>query len=228
MQDIKSILGIVLGLALLLLFWWQLRVARDKAALLPHQLFKTVKPLLQSAAIEPGLAIGSWKLSGIYKNELFQLLAITDTLALRKLPSLWLLITLPKPQAILGKLDLMMRPSGPTSFSNFDFLPHTLATPSGFPDHAVLRSDNLHEPFPLRLLKPQLELFQGRFGKELLASPQGLRLVVLVAEADRARYGVFREANFGDTVIDAETVVTCMESLLQLDAELKNYVHGKN
>jgi hypothetical protein len=51
--------------------------------------------------------------------------------------------------------------------------------------------------------------------KELLISPRGLRLVLQMAEADRARYGVFRQADFGAVVLEAPTL---QDMLIQLAA----------
>ena len=114
-----------------------------------------------------------------------------------------------------------MRPTALTSFSNFDFLPHTLPTPDGFPAHAVLRTDDpTNCPTP-EIMRPYLQLFESRHGKEFLVSPKGLRIVVLVAEVARLRYGVFREADFGDTAIDPEITKHCLDTLLALNENLK-------
>ena len=51
--------------------------------------------------------------------------------------------------------------------------------------------------------------------KELLISPRGLRLVLQMAEADRARYGVFRQADFGEAVLEASML---QDMLVQLAA----------
>jgi hypothetical protein len=215
-------LAAVIGLGLAFLLWRQWRVAERKRLQRPMQLFATVQGLFDSPSIEASDAAGVWKLTGQYKGQIFQLKAIVDTLATRKLPSLWLMVTLPETQSVKATLDLMMRPTGPSTFSNFDFLPHTVKTPTGFPEHAVLRTDDPKKCPSAELLRPHLDLFETRAGKELLISARGLRIVVLVAEVDRLRYGVFREANFGDTVIDKDLVSECLETLLALKATLKS------
>jgi hypothetical protein len=187
---------------------------------LPDTLFRDISPLLQNPTRLPGTSAGTWKLQGEYQGHRFQIQSIIDTLATRKLPSLWLMVTLPEPQSTTATIDMMLRASGPTTFSNFDFLPHTLPTPKGFPEQATIRSDDEHATVPVSAILPHLDLFHGRRGKELLISPKGLRLVVQAAEADRARYGVFREANFGDTVIDAKLAQDCMNTLLALNKAL--------
>jgi hypothetical protein len=133
-----------------------------------------------------------------------------------------LMITLPERQRVTATIDLMMRPQGPSTFSKFDFLPHTLASPSDFPKDAVIRSDSQSVTLPVRSLHPLLNWFHNNRGKEILISPKGLRMVMQAAEADKARYGVFREANFGGHSLPAATAQHAMDLLLALSDDLKN------
>lgn len=220
----QQLIAILIGLGLLFLLWRQWRAAEQKLAAQPQKLFADVQGLFDDTKLEPGEAFGTWMLTGTYAGHLFQLKAVVDTLATRKLPSLWLLVTLPRPQPVKATLNLMMRPAGPSSFSNFDFLPDTLKTPVGFPPHAILRTDDQTTCPPSEILRPYLELFEQGSGKELLISPRGLRIVVQVAEVDRLRYGVFREANFGETSIDPELLMHCLAVLLKLNATLEKNV----
>ena len=59
-----------------------------------------------------------------------------------------------------------------------------------------MRSDVSTSGDIISLMGNHLDVFQNGRGKEFLISPKGLRIVVQLAEGDRARYGVFREANF--------------------------------
>jgi hypothetical protein len=220
MPDLQLIFGTLVATALGYLLYrkfWRRRQSADSA---PSQMFRDVAQLLDGASLHAGEAIGTWKMQGKYQGHVFQLKSIVDTLMTRKLPSLWLMVTLPEPQHVSATFDLMMRPAGPTTFSNFDFLPHSLRTPVGFPEHAVIRTDQAGALLPSGLIGKHLGLFHDRRGKELLVSPIGLRIVMLIAEADRARYGVLREANFGDTVIDAQLAQQCMDTLLDLQHDL--------
>ncbi|RVD48265.1 hypothetical protein EN746_24420, partial [Mesorhizobium sp. M8A.F.Ca.ET.023.02.2.1] len=61
-----------------------------------------------------------------------------------------------------------------------------------------------------------LEPFADGRAKELLITPNGVRIVWLLAEAERARYGVFRQAAFGDTRIDATLIERLLVSLSKL------------
>jgi hypothetical protein len=214
------VLGLAAGLGLLL--FRKARSAQRSSLASPEIMFGGVLPLLSDAVIEPGPTAGSAKLTGHYRGQVFQIQTIVDVLVTRKLPSLWLMVTLPRPQPVEAVFDLMMRSAGPSTFSNFDFLEHVIERPGNFPEHAMIRTDDPSKiPAPQKVL-PHLALFFGRQGKELLISPKGLRIVVQAAQADRARYGVLREANFGKVVIDAELTLRCLNTLLDLQSSLRD------
>lgn len=220
MSSFQTLLAVIIAAALALLYVKQLRDARRQRTASGEKLFADLELLLESAERQMGESIGSWKLSGRYRGEFFQFITIVDTLSLRKLPVLWFMVTLPKPQPVAITVDMMMRPAGPTTFSKFDFLPHTVPTPADFPLEAVIRTDETATTLPVDEMKAVLDLFRDAKGKELLISPKGLRIVVQLAQGDRLRYGVFREARFEEERLDAALATRIMNALLQLDTEL--------
>jgi len=177
--------------------------------------------LLDQAQLEPGKGGGYPCLTGYYAGVPVQVLPVVDTLAVRRLPAMWLLVTVQAPLKVGAKLDLMMRPAGPTTFSNFDFLPCTLECPAGFPEHAVLRTDDFARAPPVSWLEGHLEVFENVRAKELLVTAQGLRLVWLLAEAERARYGVFRQAEFGAVDIAPALLRELLDRLLALRTSIQ-------
>ena len=221
MQNLQFIVAVVVAAALGFLLWRKVQASQQNALNSPPILFGDILPLVGDPQIEPGPTIGTWKLTGQYRGHVFQIQTVIDVLVTRKLPSLWLMLTLPEPQPVSATFDLMMRAAGPSTFSNFDFLDHVVATPSTFPLHAVIRTDDPENLPATEIIAPHLKLFFGPKGKELLISPKGLRVVVQAAQADRARYGVLREANFGAVVIDAELTISCLNTLIDLNTALK-------
>lgn len=121
---------------------------------------------------------------------------ILDSLQMRKLPVLWLAITMLEKLPLRGKLDLMMRPSGSEVFSGFHELAQAIAPPPGFPEHCQLRGDGLEGLPPEELIARHLKPFADGRAKELLITPEGIRMVWLLAEAERANYLLFRDAEF--------------------------------
>ncbi|MFN0194441.1 MAG: hypothetical protein ACKVP5_21130 [Aestuariivirga sp.] len=189
---------------------------REANARAPREFFEPVLPLMDNARIAASDSPGNFKLDGDYKGFPVQVQAITDTLALRRLPALWLLVTLPSPLPLRAKFDMMMRPAGQTTFSNFDLLLETIGRPPGFPEESIVKSDNATEALPAHVVVPHLNLFDGRRAKELLIAPNGLRIVWLLAEADRARYGVFRQADFGGVTLGPDLLSDLLDRLIML------------
>ena len=212
-------IAIIAGPLLCYFLWrdWQRR--NDRSASSGEQLYRDVKTLLDRPEIIAGQANGSWKLYGNYRNAPFQFQTVTDTLSTRKLPVLLLMVTLPKPQKVSGTVDMMMRSAAASTFSNFDFLPYTMQTPSDFPKQAVLRSDKLELPQSIDAIRSHLANIETWNLKELLVSPHGLRIVVMLAEADRSRYGVFREADFGNIYINGKIATEIMDALWRMDRD---------
>jgi hypothetical protein len=160
------------------------------------------------------------RLSGHHGADLFDLQVVPDTLTYRKLPALWLLVTLPTPLPLRGTLDVVLRPSGTETFSNFRSLPIQVAAPPGFPPDCAIRTDDLDAmPDADKLGRHIARLDQDRL-KEVVISPKGCRLVWLVQEADRARYLLFRDAELGSTPLDPATLLPLLTGLRGLRDDL--------
>lgn len=215
-MTLQELLGLALaiGLALLLLRKVRSKAARDAEAV--QRIFAPALELLADARMEPDSTAGVHRLSGSWQGLPVQVQTVTDTLAVRKLPSLWLMVTIPDPLPLRATFDLMLRPAGATTFSNFDLLPHGVTLPHGFPEQAVLRTDDPRGLLDPRLVLPHVGLIERPRAKELLISPRGLRLVTQLAEADRARYGVFRQADFGDVRLAPEALEDMLAGLAAL------------
>ena len=192
-----------------------LQVLARKDSLREH-LFAEALTVIENASFEQQGRHEFPRLVGEYKGFPVQIKLVVDTLPTRRLPALWLLVTVQSPLALKTRFDMMMRPAGPTTFSNFDLLPQTLRHPAGFPEHAVIRTEDLEEVLPAEIIKPYISSFFGPRAKELLITENGVRMVWLLAEADRARYGIFRQAEFGDVEIEAKVLRDILESLLDI------------
>lgn len=219
----STVLGIVAAIGLSALLARQFLVRRARQRREPLELFGKATALLEGARIEPGPTVGSHRLSGRYRDLPVQVQTVVDTLNVRKLPSLWLMVTIPEPLPLNATFNLMMRPAGPTTFSNFDDLPVTMERPPDFPEHAVLRTDDPAHVLPAHVLARYLEPFYGPMAKELLINSKGIRMVVQMAEAERARYGVFRQAEFGEVALEAPLLRDILERLIAIRAAILDW-----
>ncbi len=225
MNIFQVLLGVIVASVLAILLLRQYMRENAKRADQGRVLFEPILALFDSPDVQRGETAGVWTLTGRYRDHHFQLKTVADTLATRKLPSLWLLVTLPEPQTVSATTNMMMRAAGVTSFSNFDFLPHTLALPAGFPEQATVRSDVSSSGNVTSLMARHLDIFHSGRGKEFLVSPKGLRIVVQLGEGDRARYGVFREADFEGISVDAAVATQIMHTLISMRNDIR--AHAK-
>jgi hypothetical protein len=192
----------------------------------PQRFFARAVAILEDSELQHTGSLGYPRLVGRYRELPVQIHPVIDTLPVRRLPALWLLVTLQSALPISARFDLMMRPTAPTTFSNFDLLPATMQLPAGFPVGAVLRTDDPQRVLPAHIVEPHLDVFADPRAKELLITENGVRLVWLLAEANRARYGVLRDAEFGDIDLDPALLLDLLDRLIALrDDILKSARH---
>jgi hypothetical protein len=182
----------------------------------PDRLFGSARAVLSGSYFEDTGSVGYPQLVGHYRGHPVQVRAVVDTLAVRKLPSLWLLVTIPEALPLKATFDLMMRPTGPTTFSNFERLPIALDRLPDFPDFSIVRTDDPNHLPPPHVIVPHLGMFASPRGKELLITPKGVRIVWQLAEAERGRYGIFRQAEFGDVRLEPELLSTILDRLIAI------------
>ncbi|WP_181167775.1 hypothetical protein [Mesorhizobium sp. B2-4-19] len=217
MSDVTSaLLAGAIVLALVLHLAWLARRNRNRALAALAAEEAGIRTIVADAAdVSDGTAgVVTWE--GSWNSQRVQLRTIVDTLATRKLPARWLSVSITEKVAVPATFDMMMRPGSPTTFSNFDHLQHTLPKAPGFPLEAVLRTDRRGTRFPQGIIADHLQPFSDGRAKELLITPNGVRIVWLLAEAERARYGVFRQAAFGEAQIDPTLIERLLTSLSAL------------
>jgi hypothetical protein len=167
--------------------------------------------------IEPD---GFARLAGTSGGARFDLRVAPDTLTTRKLPALWLLVTLTEPMPLAATWHLMLRPRGTETFSAFDRLPRILPPQPDLPEDSQLRTDS-----PGGLPPPALAEVVARLGedrlKEVVLSPKGLRVTWLAEEAHRGRYLIFRDAEMGQAPLPPATLTPLLDALLELRAALQ-------
>jgi hypothetical protein len=129
---------------------------------------------------------------------------IVDAVVLRKLPSLWLRVTVEAPVATTAILDVMMRPSGSEFFSPFAALPDRLDTPADWPERAIIHTDHPDRLPPPEAFTPHIAVLDEPRAKELIVSPNGVRIVWQADEAQRSNYLLLRQANFDVVRFDRE------------------------
>ncbi|PZF76772.1 hypothetical protein DK847_09875 [Aestuariivirga litoralis] len=160
------------------------------------------------------------RISGTYRGATFDIQLVPDTLNFRKLPSLWLLVSLPEPMPVKATFDLMMRPRGVEVFSRHAALPVQMAPDPAFPHDCTVRTDAPQLLPPRQLLLKHAAILDDPRAKELVISPKGLRIVWLTEEASRGSYLLFRDSEMGLQPFPAAAAKPLLDYLLDLRDDL--------
>ena len=205
---------IALGLLALLILWGLRRGsarARARAAFLSQ-----VAPLFDRVTqqIAPN---GFPRMTAHMGDMAFDLQLVADSLTFRKLPTLWLMVTLPRPMPLAGTCHIMARPTGFEPFSKFKSLHHSADLP--LPEGCVARCDD--PALVPAALSRHCAIFADPLVKELVVSPKGLRIVILADEAARNAYLIFRDAELGMHPLPPERLAPILTALTELNTDLR-------
>lgn len=164
-------------------------------------------------------------LKGRYRGYEVKIEPVVDHLAVRKLPSLWLLVSVRGNVRYAGVLDFLVRPLNVEFFSPSAALESRLPVPPAWPQNAWLRTDSPEEMPPLERIEPHILFFQDPRAKELLVTPGGVRLVYQAKEGERTYYRVLRHVKFPEAALSPELVRGLMDRAIALYEDLKEEAH---
>ena len=164
-------------------------------------MFDRVKPLLGQARLHQS-GVGFPTLEGRYRGRAVRLEPIEEHVGFRKVPSLWLRVTVFEQWPWRGVLDFLVRPENIEFYSPIGRLDHRLRVPPGWPRHAWLRTDDPVAMPPTDRLTRYMDFFDDRRAKELLVTGRGVRLVYQCRQAERPYYLVLRSVTFDDLTVD--------------------------
>ncbi len=163
---------------------------------------------------------GFARLAGQRAGLRFDLQALPDTLTFRKLPALWVLITLTERIEVGTELHIMARPTEAETFSHYGLMPQSVALPPGFPGDCGLRCEDALLLPPREVIASLAGWFNDPRVKEVVIAPHGLRLVLLAEEAERGGYLLFRDAEMGRRPLAAGRVLPHLAALALLRDDL--------
>ena len=165
------------------------------------------------------------RVTGRYKGHDVQIEPHTDSMTARKLPVLWLLVTLKEALPLAASLDVVTRPSNLEYWSPFGSFPIDLARPAHWPDTVNLHTDQEAGGGKLRAaVEPHLDFLSHPNGKEILITPKGVRFTWLAEEGDRNAYLIMRQAQFSGEPLDAALVARLLERCLAVAEAVKRGV----
>lgn len=218
---LQAALTAVAATAFLAALWYQRRASKARAGL--RAAFLDDCKTVFEHGTKAVAATGFPRLSGHYCGHDFDLQVVSDTLNLRKLPALWLLVSLPEPLPLAATFDMMLRPRGVETFSRFASLPVQITPHAGFPVDCAIRTDNPHGIPSEDLLRRHLGFLDDPRVKELLISPKGVRVVWLAEEAHRGKYLLFRDAEMGLVPFKADDLRPILDYLIALHRDIATH-----
>ena len=164
--------------------------------------------------------IGYPVLDGRYRGNEFHLDAIVDTLTFRRIPVLWLRVSLLAPLPGTATLDVLVRSQNTEFYSPGNSLPHVLPPRTGWPADAVVRTDDPDRAPNLPIIDRHMSIFARPQTKELLVTAKGVRIVHMLDQARRAEYLVLRQAEFEQGAVDKEVLRDLMDRTIALHQDL--------
>jgi hypothetical protein len=182
--------------------------------------------LLDDAKVTVG-SDGYPRLSGLAADgSRISLEVVADSLVPRRLPQLWLKLTLLAPQATARpSIGVLARPVGTEFYSRVLGLPDTIA-PSFASDFPLLmRGRGATEA----AIEHTSDLFRTLFAdpalKEIVITPRGAGTVRQIAEGDRGAHVLYRQMRFPVKQVSRELVRNALAELRLLNAALDPSPH---
>lgn len=136
---------------------------------------------------------------------------IADTLVCRRLPQLWLKLTLAEHEPVARpSIGALSRPTGAEFYSMVHDLPEWLAPPQTEAS-ILLRGDGTATPTEIKQASSIFQaLFRNPTVKEAVITPRGVRLIRQVAEGDRGAHLVLRQVRFPIEQVPADLIRTAI------------------
>jgi hypothetical protein len=217
---------VIASLALLAFIWYR---DRSQTARRRTRMFDLSLPLFD----QPQLAQRRRDfpvLTGYYRSEKFTLEAFPDTVGYRKIPSLWMQVTLAAALPVKGTLDILVRAQNIEFFSPSYDLDVAVPVPTSWPQPMQFRSSiENHGLDVMRIEVIVGKMFTDGRIKELVITGRGLRVVYQLSQAEKSRYLVFRMAEFEEITVNPDFLRPLMDDMLNLVDHIRpqpSIVHG--
>ncbi len=196
------LLAAALVAAGLLLVWIQVRHVR-RVGLERRTVLTGAEHVLDQPRLEPR-GIDYPVLNGYYHGDRVIVPFIVDTLALRRLPTLWLSVTLSRPLPLQGPINLLLRPSATDIVSPGLRFPCEHEVPQDWPAHLRIATPSGAVP-SLSAMWWVLPLLRDSRTKDVLLAPAKFATEVTAAELG-CRAGLAGRSDNGPGVRDFDRI----------------------
>lgn len=154
------------------------------------------------------------RLEGTRKGRRVVAELIPDTMTIKRLPQLWLSLSVYEALPLTSSFAVLVRPSGNDFYSLTERLETTLSPPPGLPWEVLVRGTGNNPQALLERMAPTLGaiLSDARI-KEIAVTPKGLRLIRQAGEGRRGEHLLLRQAVFDDAAVTAADLEQQLDAL---------------
>jgi hypothetical protein len=171
------------------------------------------RDVIKDAEISHGGDSYPW-MRGHYGAHPIRVELIPDTMTIRRLPQLWLSLTLLDRLPIKNGFAVLVRPSGYDFYSLTERFTHWVSPPASFPWEVLIRgSDSRCGTLVQRLAKPIAKILSDPRVKEVAVTALGLRIVWQAGEGRRGEHLLLRQAMFDNANVAAEDLAALLNAL---------------
>jgi hypothetical protein len=164
-------------------------------------------------------ACGFPKVEGRSKGRPFHVSLIPDTLTFRRLPQLWLDVTLKRElPSLRGSIAVLVRPSGADYYSLTERLDDRMEQPVGFPEACLIKGQG---PGAQQILKRIAPYAAGLLAdpkiKELAITPHGVRIVRQLSQGNRGSHLILRQSVFEGATLEPAELKSLMHAVTKIE-----------
>lgn len=194
------------------------RVRADRA-----RLFESCCGLLEQSVLMPR-GLNFPLLEGRRGGHDVRLEPVIDTLSMRTLPVLWLVVTIRGPHHVAGRLSVLARSCGTEFYARHGEMGERVPMGQEWPAELSVRSNRLDmvAEHPQLLERVRAAMVDGTV-KQVVIGPQAARVVWKCAAADPATYRVTRRVDLTQARVDADAL---MELLIAVDELVELFDDG--
>jgi hypothetical protein len=201
------------------ILYYNFRRDQQKTIQIRRRMLDECIGLLQNSKIEKTVSDFP-RLSGQYAGYTVTLELILDTMAVRKVPPLWLTVDVEGKQVIKGCLDLVVRPQNCEFYSPSWEWEGNLKTPDNWPKHSIIKYQQ--DIASIEVLTQYVpSIFEDDHMKELLVLPSKLRITYLVKQAAKSEYMVLRNVLLDAKPIDKSQVELLIKKAIEIRESLE-------
>ena len=161
------------------------------------------------------------RLEGFREGRRVRVELIPDTMTIRRLPQLWLSVTVMHSGRTGADLAVLVRPSGNDFYSMTEHLKHSLRPPKEFPWEVLARGSGARAQALLdRLAHPISAILADPRVKEIAITSKGYRIIRQAGEGRRGEHLLLRQAVFDNAAVKSSDLEQLLKALDGLSLRL--------